>query len=96
MIPTQMSCRIQCQRISMCLVRLWNCGFLAIAKEDSLSPRISVGVSWSKRLSSVYKLRSQQASRAASVSVTYSALADDNACEICRLEFQVIAPFLAI
>ena len=37
-----MSSLTQCHRIAMCLLRLWNCWFLAIEIEPSLSPLISV------------------------------------------------------
>jgi len=79
----------------MCLERLWNCGFLAIAIDPSLSPRISVRMSsWSKP-SLLYRLFSQQASQAASARATYSASVDDKAMDTCFLKLQVMAPFPA-
>ena len=70
-------------------------GFLAIAIDLLLPPRISIGTSsWSK-LSSLYRLFSQQASQAASESAMYSALVDNNAMETCFLELQVMALFPA-
>ena len=63
----------QCHRIAMCLLRLWNCWFLAIEIELSLSPLMSVGCSCGNPSSSK-RLRNQQASRAASDKATYSVL----------------------
>ena len=85
----------QCQWITICLECLWNCGFLTIAIKPLLSPQISVGMSSWRKLSSPYRLFSQQASWAASESAMYSASVDNHAMETCFLELQVMAPFPA-
>ena len=65
---------------------------MAIAKDASLSLWISVGTLESRIPISWYKLLNQQTSRAASDIATYSASAEDSACDICHLELHVIAP----
>ncbi len=83
------SSRTQCHRTAICLERLWNCGFLAMAIDPSLLPRINVGISlWSKP-SSVKRLLSQHTLRAASESATYSASVEERAVATCFLELQV-------
>ena len=94
-LPSWTRSHTQCQWIAICLDRLWNCRFFAIAMDPSLSPQISIGTFSCSRLSSVYKLLSQHASHPASERLTYSALVDNSAMDICFLELQVMAPFLA-
>jgi hypothetical protein len=62
--------------------------------DPSLSPNISVGLSWGN-LSSPYRFLSQQASRPASDKATYSDSVIDNAIIDCFFDFQVIAPLEA-
>src|SRR5260221_10762394 len=92
MVPSSTSSRIQCYQTLICLERLWNWGFRAIAIDPSLSPRISVGISSFSKPNSEYKFLSQHASRDASERATYSACVDDRAVETCFFELQVMAP----
>ena len=94
-LPSWTRSHTQCQRITICLDHLWNCGFFAIAMDPSLSPQISIGTFSCSRLSSVYKLLSQHASHPASERLMYSTSVDDSAMDICFLKLQVMAPFLA-
>ena len=91
--PSFTSSLTQCHRMSTCLVRLWNWGFLAIDIDPSLSPRSRIGSLWMNP-NSPYRCRIHVASQAASDSATYSASVDDRAIVDCFLDPQVIAPLL--
>ena len=86
---------IQCHQRSMCFDRLWYCGFLAMDREPSLSPFITVGKPSCNNPNSKYRFLSQHTLCAASVRVTYSASVDNKACNSWVLKFHIIAPSLA-
>ena len=83
--------QIQCHFVSICLDRLWNCRFLAIANAPRLSP-INVVSMLCGNPSFSHKFLSQQASHPALESATYSASVDDKATTLCFFDRQVIAP----
>ena len=78
-------------RISICLVRAWNCGLCDKITEPSLSLLMTVGPICGKPSSS-YKFLSQKASHPASESTTYSDSVEDIAIIVCFFDFHVIAP----
>src|ERR1700720_2924094 len=86
--------RIQWWRISMWLVRAWNCGLCDKITEPSLSLLMTVGPTCGKPSLS-YKFLSQKVSLPASESATYSDSVEDIAIIVCFLDFHVIAPSAA-
>jgi len=69
--PSHTSLQIQCHQRSICFKHLWYWGFLAIDREPSLSPFITVGKSSLSKPSSEYRFLSQHTLRAAFMRATY-------------------------
>jgi hypothetical protein len=82
---------IQCHLVAICLNLLWNCGFLTMAIEPSLSPLITVGLGWGNPSSS-NRFLSQHTSHPASDRPMYLASVEDKATVVCFLDPHIIAP----
>ncbi len=83
----------QCHHKSICLVHLWNWGFIVIDIDLSLSSSRRTGSFWINP-SSPYRWWSYIASCTASKIATYSASVVDKAIVVCFFDIQVIAPIL--